>query len=401
MLIATSTRAGIVLCALALSASAQAATDYALYLPLNGNMVDASPNMNNGTATGACSFSAGETGDALTLDGTSCFVALKSVINEQPSWTWQAWVYPTSNGGEIYGEGGPDATFQVVNLGNGTLGLESWNTSYPGNWIGFNVPGVLPLNQWTLVTLTLEDAGVGVGTVKVYINKSFVTQGAFQMESAPGATYAGIGDNPGDHGGGQGSDYFGGKVEELQIFERALAPSEICATPNILCGATCLASTSCCTNEDCPGPSEGNGTGVCSGPGGSCSITCGNSETLCNGACIGETKCCNGICPPNDCIQNPSCDPSGTCVGDPVPDGTQCSIAGCPGVSSCVSATCTCQIPADLGPSDPAMADGGSQPVKHSRGCTITGVGERGANASFCFLALVVALAAARRRRLA
>jgi hypothetical protein len=86
-----------------------------------------------------------------------------------------------------------------------------------------------------------------------------------------------------------------------------------------------------------------------------------------------------------------------------VPDGTQCALSGCPGIAACLSATCTCQIPSDLGPTDPTMADGGSQPVKHSRGCAITGVGERAVDTSLALLFVLAALAvlAVTRRRLA
>jgi hypothetical protein len=81
------------------------------------------------------------------------------------------------------------------------------------------------------------------------------------------------------------------------------APGDSCACPGgtYNCGGTCIANATCCNNpNNCPGPSSGTGTGVCSGLGGTCSLSCSGGYKTCGNACIPSTQCCVDTDCPSD-----------------------------------------------------------------------------------------------------
>jgi hypothetical protein len=109
-----------------------------------------------------------------------------------------------------------------------------------------------------------------------------------------------------------------------------------------LCGAACIAQTSCCTTADCstpPTPAACYQAGVCSGAGGTCSYALNAGSVICG------STCCNGIngsCNPDctlacnagfaDCDSNPA-------NGCETPTNTITNCGGCGNICNMANAS--------------------------------------------------------------
>jgi hypothetical protein len=336
------------------------ATDYSSYWKFDEasglTAADASGHGNTGTlsATGA-TFSAGKVNNAISFDGVSGHADLvHATLNNLAAWTWQGWVYPTSSTGLVYSEGNPAVTFQLGIGGDGAVTVQVWNLSYvPNNWVtSTTTAGLMPANQWNLLTLTLEGAAVGTGTLKVYVNKSLAWSGSSQMESNPASTFAGFGYNVGLQAA-QSAAYWQGKLDDVTIFSRALSPTEICDTGK-LCGSKCIVTTSCCTSADClTPPSVCYKAGTCPGVGKVCSYPyaqgaacnadsdkCTPNDACNNGVCVADTAHAV-VCPQLDCHGPPSCNHStGDCESSPI-TGSSCGGNLCNAPGTCAAGACS------------------------------------------------------------
>jgi hypothetical protein len=204
-----------------------------------------------------------------------------------------------------------------------------------------------------------------------------------------------------------------------------------------LCGTTCVAATSCCSNADCmtpPAPAACyNTAGSCSGVGGSCSYTlktgskvCGatccnavngtcNSnctlactagfadcdgdpsngcetnlntanKKLCNGTCIDKSSCCTAAdCnmpnPPVACYANPgSCPtPGGSCTYTQNPGSQICGATCCNAVNgTCTAGTCALSCTSGFFNCNGNVTDGcetACAPAHATGGCSGTSCG--------------------------
>lgn len=182
---------------------------------------------NHGTLQNGAGFTdAGKVGPSFTLDGTDDQVVLPS-INVGTTYTVEFWVYPTRN-----------QTFQHLfsnawdSLGNyGAMYFGAGSVSY---WQGQSLRSitnvVIPLNQWTHVALTYDGA-----VSQIFING--VPSGL------PSVVHAESFNNPAQIGfnvAGE-SSHFQGRIDEVSLYNTALAPGQISFIYNAGRSGKCIA----------------------------------------------------------------------------------------------------------------------------------------------------------------
>ena len=176
-----------------------------------------------GSVSGAISgatWAAGRYGNALRFDGVNDMVTVadNAALRLANAVTVEAWVNPTSNGAwdtvvmkeragglsyALYGSTSLSQPSATVNNG-GTRDLHAFGPT-------------LPLNVWSHLALTYDGQ-----TLRLYVNG---TEAASQPVAAPLATGAGI---LGIGGSTVWSDeYFGGLIDEVYVYGRALTPAEV------------------------------------------------------------------------------------------------------------------------------------------------------------------------------
>ncbi len=183
-------------------------------------VADSSGNGNNGTISGATWTSAGKFGSALSFNGKSSRV----VVNDSTSlhlssgMTLEAWVSPTSV---------PTFWQDIIYKQNDIYFLEagsSLSKNPPAVGATFSSHGdqflagasTLLANQWTHLAATYDGA-----TLRLYVNGAQVASRAMSDSVTSSSSPLQIG---GDSAFGQ---YFKGIIDEVRIYNRALAPAEI------------------------------------------------------------------------------------------------------------------------------------------------------------------------------
>ena len=172
-------------------------------------IADASPSAVNATATSPTWTPSGRYGAAITFNGTTTRVARNSALTLPGAFTIEAWILnPTNAAFETIASVGSN---RDLFLANGTLGF--WNGTSDTS-LGV----ALPLNTWTHV------AFVSTGTnIAVYVNGT--QQGTNQnltLGSVTGTLQVGAWAN-----GASNADYLGGTIDEVRVYNRALAAAEI------------------------------------------------------------------------------------------------------------------------------------------------------------------------------
>jgi N,N-dimethylformamidase beta subunit-like, C-terminal/Concanavalin A-like lectin/glucanases superfamily/Bacterial Ig-like domain/Bacterial Ig domain/Calx-beta domain len=187
---------------------------------------DASNKANNGTLSGATWTTAGKYGGALTFDGVNDLVTVadSSSLDLSGAMTLEAWVRPTAiNGWEsvILKEANADLAYALYadNNGNDTGGPRRPVVSvHQGTNNTFWTPGSsqLATNTWTHLAATYDGTAL-----KMYVNGTLATSlplsGSIDVTS--GALRIG--------GNNIWGEWFSGQIDEVRVYSRALAPSEI------------------------------------------------------------------------------------------------------------------------------------------------------------------------------
>ncbi|GAA4481025.1 LamG-like jellyroll fold domain-containing protein [Microbacterium panaciterrae] len=167
----------------------------------------------------------GRIGSALDFCHTASYVALPSgaVSGLTGDYTVSAWVNPSSNTTWSrvfdFGNGPGTNMFLTVNSGNGLR--FAITTGGPNAEQQINAPSVLPVGKWSLVTVTLSGT---TGTLSVNGQVVGTNTG---MTAHPAA----LGDTPNNWiGKSQYNDpALDAKVDDLNIYDRALSPAEVTA----------------------------------------------------------------------------------------------------------------------------------------------------------------------------
>ena len=198
---------------------------------------DLSGRGNTGTLTNGPTYSSGNLG-SLVFDGTndSVSIPLSTSLNKTQG-TMNFWVYPTRyNGSNGY----------FVNRDSSTSNAVDWlwigpysNTFYfrlgngsdcCTNDLSFgSVSSVIPLNSWTNMCFTW----VSNGTSAIYKNGTLYTSRSIGNVPSTNPSATGI---IGLGHGGNGDEFFAGRIAQTQIYNRALTAAEIQQNFNALRG---------------------------------------------------------------------------------------------------------------------------------------------------------------------
>ncbi len=208
------------LCTLLLFASAGAGAAQAqlvAYLPLDGDVLDASGGRHTATVTGAAPTAAGFRGGAYVFNGTSDYIEITSLdINPAvyPQLTMGAWVRPSD----------VSPIRQIISHDNGgfdrSVGLD--HRSSVNGWSAFAGSGVLGgqpavTTDWTFVAVAYDQA---TSSATLFVNdRVFTLAGSAALGT--GWTFTRIGMNP------SFGEYFAGTIDEVFFFSAALTPAQI------------------------------------------------------------------------------------------------------------------------------------------------------------------------------
>jgi Alpha-L-arabinofuranosidase B, catalytic/Concanavalin A-like lectin/glucanases superfamily/Lamin Tail Domain/NPCBM-associated, NEW3 domain of alpha-galactosidase len=168
----------------------------------------------------------GKIGNAVKLSGDGEYVALPDgIVSGLHDFTVSAWVNPSQNNAWSrvfdFGTGTNDYMFLTLSAGGGPLRF-AITTSGNGAEQQLNDTGTLPLNTWSLVTVTLSGQ-----TGTLYVNGQPVATNT-NMTLTP----ASLGDtNQNWIGRSQfsGDPYLNGTVDDFNVYSRALSASEVAA----------------------------------------------------------------------------------------------------------------------------------------------------------------------------
>ena len=179
---------------------------------------DASGQGNVGTLGGATWTQSGKFGSALSFDGASSWVTVADTqtLRLTGGFTVEAWVNPSAN------TGWRSVVLKESSNGLGYALYALNNASRPAGYVHTNsdieVTGTaaLPLNTWTHLALTFDGS-----TERLFVNGAQVRTAAVSgsMASAAGPLRFG--------GNSVWGEYFRGLIDEVRIYNRALAASEI------------------------------------------------------------------------------------------------------------------------------------------------------------------------------
>lgn len=179
--------------------------------------VDASGNNRDAAISGATVGQPGQIGSAYSFNGTTDYLrADPASLTASSTLTMTAWIYPNSYDA-FDGIFGADGGGLALGFKNGNLMLGQVNTSD-----GPNFPQAIPLNQWTHVACSI-DANETSNNLKYYVNGVLVRTASYTLNTGSLTSkptyYVGL------KIGGYG--YFDGLMDDLRIYYRVLADSEI------------------------------------------------------------------------------------------------------------------------------------------------------------------------------
>jgi hypothetical protein len=207
------------------------------YYPLSTDGKDQSGNGFDLTCSNVLFSGSASTNPAALFDGTDSYcVGNQTFIVRQTNWSWSAWVYvrqPASGDSayqSIYQEGRQGGGCLMVGVypQSATLEVEAWNVAYPGNWLAVSVPVDLR-NRWTHIALTLNNGGVGTGTLNVFLNGGLAQSSGFQQVD-PGDMLPRIG-VLGNGWLNSSQDFtqapFKGSINNVRFYNRTLSVSEV------------------------------------------------------------------------------------------------------------------------------------------------------------------------------
>lgn len=322
---------------------------------------------NDGTLNGA-TFAAGKVGQAFSFDGGDDRVSTNLDVqpSAMPSTTWDAWVFPTR-----VNHGSRQTIFTNDDAGFDRGVIIEANTSNFGVFTGAGVwqPVPVTLNQWQHIAVVYTPTNI-----KFYKNGVEFSFGAAPVGQASNNTFH-IGMNPLNGG----IEFFQGRIDEVEVFNSALAAADIitivdagnagkcycgngsvdlsisdqCEDGNLVgddcCSATCQYETSgsfcgSSSDTDCTNPDTCNGSGVCQVNHAPDNMLCTTdadtnectTDVCTAGECTHPNKEAGATCGGSentDCDNPDSCNGTGICQTNPEPSSTSCGDTG----SACVN----------------------------------------------------------------
>ena len=190
---------------------------------------------NNGTLVNGVGYNSAN-GGSLVFDGTNDYVSipLSTSLNKTQG-TMNFWVYPTRyNGSNGYFVNRDDSTANAVDwLWIGTYSdtfyfrLGNGSDCCSNDLTFSSVSSVIPLNSWTNMCFTW----VSNGTSAIYKNGTLYTSRSIGNVPSTNPSLTG---RIGLGHGGNGDEYFAGRISNTSIYNRALSAAEIQQNYNAL-----------------------------------------------------------------------------------------------------------------------------------------------------------------------
>ena len=175
----------------------------------------------NGTLVNGTTYGTGIINQGFSLDGVNDYVDISpslgaSLTAPTSSFSYSAWIYKTKSGqGFIIQNGGSNFGCSMCVTSGGYLGL------FYGGGSGVrgvsNSAGFINLNTWYHCVVTYD----GAGNIAFYKNGSAVDTQTVSWTDGAGTADAWIGSFLG------ASNYFGGIIDEVGIWNRVLSASEV------------------------------------------------------------------------------------------------------------------------------------------------------------------------------
>jgi hypothetical protein len=192
---------------------------YAFSETSGNGVTDASGSGNNGTLSGATRTASGKYGRALSFDGTNdrVNIADSSSLDLTNGMTIEAWVRPSSLGGwdTVVLKEQPGSLVYALYANTGP-GPASGEVETSAGYFTQYAVGSLPLDTWTHLASTYDGT-----TLRLYINAAEVGSRAVSGSVLTSSSALRIGGNA------IWGEYFGGLIDEVRIYNRALSPQEI------------------------------------------------------------------------------------------------------------------------------------------------------------------------------
>jgi hypothetical protein len=246
---------------------------------------DSSGNGHTATLNSSPTWVTGESGDALTFNGTSYLTApLGTWFINNVTLSASAWVYATSTtNGPIFGVTDvlPGTSWDMPFLSINGSTVYGWLWQVNGNT---PLSATVSLNAWHMLTITYDPngGGAGVGQEIFYVDgvQSSSGTGTYSPASTQGGTTDFLTTQIQGAKPSGVNTILSGTIDELRGYNRVLSAGEI----SLLYSAqqTCVAS-SC---GGCPTGTTSCGSNVCQ------NTTCGP----CGSPCSGTQQCVSGTC---------------------------------------------------------------------------------------------------------
>lgn len=177
-------------------------TGMTAWWPLDGDLTDIQGGF-NGTASGGTSFNTGEVEQAIDLDGTNGSFTANNVPDPGAAFSFDAWVFWRGGAGTIVSRSG---SYRLSTDNGGTLSLVVGSTTGTAS-------GVLPANEWSHLTITFNGSQA-IAYVNGVLKMNFTSTRSFSA-------------SPLSFGSNQGTGFFNGLLDEVEIFSRALSWNEV------------------------------------------------------------------------------------------------------------------------------------------------------------------------------
>jgi len=183
-------------------------------------VTDSSGNGNNGTISGATSWTGGEFGGALSFDGASSVVTVadSASLDLSSGMTLEAWVYPLSvnRWNPIVLKSGSGLDCYIFQASSAATTPAVYCDGFGANVDG---PSALPANAWSHLATTYD----GTNAI-IYVNGVQVASVAHNTPITVSPGNLTIGFAP--------PSYFLGKIDELRVYNYALTAGQIQADMN-------------------------------------------------------------------------------------------------------------------------------------------------------------------------
>jgi|688.fasta_scaffold00011_181 hypothetical protein len=184
---------------------------------------DISKNSNNGTLTNGPTFDTSNRG-CIIFDGVNDYVGVNNFIGNLNTFSVNHFIYlnTSQNGKTIFSNFGNDNNGWVTGISDSQTNVIKF---YLGNIVHLYSNTVLQNLIWYSITITYNN-----GNPKIYING--VEDNSSSTVLTPSSSYFGN-----DIGRlGDGSQHFNGGISNIQVYNRALTPSEVLQNYNSLKG---------------------------------------------------------------------------------------------------------------------------------------------------------------------